>query len=64
MSKKRVLTQKNYYFSGILKIKPKDQVLYNKDSLLMEDDKTLLDYGITIATAKAQAPAQLGLAVR
>lgn len=30
----------------------------------MEDDKTLLDYGITIATAKAQAPAQLGLAVK
>lgn len=30
----------------------------------MEDDKPLQDYGITIATAKAQSPAQLGLAIK
>lgn len=30
----------------------------------MEDENTLQDYGITMSTAKAQAPAQLGLALR
>lgn len=32
--------------------------------MLMDDDKTLQDCGITVVTAKAQCPAQLGLAVR
>ncbi|CAO1422793.1 unnamed protein product [Diamesa hyperborea] len=49
---------------GILKVIPKDQRLYNKDNTLMEDDKQLQDYGITVMTAKAQQPAVLGLAVR
>lgn len=30
----------------------------------MEDDNTLQDYGVTVSTAKAQAPAQLGLTCR
>lgn len=30
----------------------------------MEDDHTLQDYGVTVSTAKAQAPAQLGLTCR
>lgn len=41
-----------------------NQRLYNKENLIMEDDKTLQDYGISMNTAKAQCPAQLGLAVR
>ncbi|XP_055382913.1 elongin-B [Condylostylus longicornis] len=49
---------------GILKVKPSDQILYNKDNIPMEDEQTLLYYGITMSTAKAQAPAQLGLAIR
>ncbi len=48
---------------GILKISPKDQRLY-KDNVQMDDEKQLQDYGITMMTAKAQSPAQLGLAVR
>ncbi|KAI8421209.1 hypothetical protein MSG28_008273 [Choristoneura fumiferana] len=31
---------------------------------LMEDEKTLAEYGLTSATAKAQCPAPIGLAVR
>jgi len=49
---------------GILKVKPIDQRLYNQDNDLMEDEKTLQDYGITMASAKAQAPAQLGLSMK
>lgn len=49
---------------GILKVPPKDQRLYNKDNTLMDDDKQLSEYGITMVTAKAQQPAVLGLAVR
>jgi elongin-B len=49
---------------GILKVAPKDQRLYNKDNALMDDDKQLSEYGITMMTAKAQQPAVLGLAVR
>lgn len=49
---------------GILKFPPKDQRLYNKDNALMDDDKQLSDYGITMMTAKAQQPAVLGLALR
>jgi len=49
---------------GILKVPPKDQRLYNKDNTLMDDDKQLSEYGITMMTAKAQQPAVLGLAVR
>lgn len=49
---------------GILKVPPRDQRLYNKDNQLMEDERTLQECGITVSTAKAQCPAQLGLAVR
>ena len=49
---------------GILKVKPSDQHLYNMDNEIMEDDHPLQDYGITMSSAKAQAPAQLGLSVR
>lgn len=50
--------------SGIIKFKPNDQILYNRENIQMEDDKTLQEYGITMASAKAQAPCQLGLALR
>lgn len=50
-------------FSGILKVSPKNQQLF-KDNAVMEDDKLLQDYGLTSATAKAQSPATIGLAVR
>jgi len=49
---------------GILKVRPCDQCLYNKDNQIMSDDKQLQDFGITMSTAKAQSPAQLGLALR
>lgn len=49
---------------GILKIQPGHQMLFNKDNMVMEDDKLLQDYGITTSTAKPQTPAQLGLAMR
>ncbi|KAK9703268.1 Ubiquitin family [Popillia japonica] len=49
---------------GILKIPPHNQQLFNKDNTIMEDEKTLQDYGLTSTTAKAQSPATVGLAVR
>ncbi|EDW83179.1 uncharacterized protein Dwil_GK22717 [Drosophila willistoni] len=49
---------------GILKVQPIDQRLYNQDNDIMEDESTLQDYGVTVSTAKAQAPAQLGLTFR
>jgi len=49
---------------GILKVRPRDQQVYNKENVLMLDDKQLQDYGITMSSAKAQSPAQLGLATR
>lgn len=49
---------------GILKVKPRDQSLFSEDMVLMEDDNPLHAYGITMHTAKAQAPVQLGLSVR
>uniref|UniRef100_A0A336MEB3 Elongin-B n=1 Tax=Culicoides sonorensis TaxID=179676 RepID=A0A336MEB3_CULSO len=49
---------------GILKIAPRDQRLLSKDNQTMEDDKMLQDYGITMMTARAQSPIQIGLAVR
>lgn len=50
--------------SGILKVRPRDQCLFNKDNQIITDDKQLQDIGITMSTAKAQSPAQLGLALR
>lgn len=49
---------------GILKVLPKDQRLYSKDNTVMDDDKQLQDYGITMVTAKAQQPAVLYLVLR
>ncbi|KAF7994464.1 hypothetical protein HCN44_003936 [Aphidius gifuensis] len=49
---------------GILKIAPDDQQLFNKESTVMADGKSLADYGLNAQTAKAQSPALVGLAVR
>merc|ERR1712228_12824 len=47
---------------GITKKSPTEQRLFNKDDTVMEDDKTLADYGLTNSLAKAQSPAEVGLA--
>ncbi|XP_073992972.1 transcription elongation factor elongin B isoform X1 [Rhodnius prolixus] len=49
---------------GILKVPPENQQLFNKDNQLMDDDKTLQDYGMVASVAKAQCPATVGLAIR
>ena len=49
---------------GITKFTPDDQQLFNKDNVEMEDSHSLLEYGITANSAKAQNPGQIGLAVR
>ncbi|KAK9504789.1 hypothetical protein O3M35_008974 [Rhynocoris fuscipes] len=49
---------------GILKVPPENQQLYNKDNQIMDDDKTLQDYGMVSSVAKAQSPATVGLAIR
>ncbi|XP_063704931.1 elongin-B [Culicoides brevitarsis] len=49
---------------GILKVSPRDQRLFSKDNQQMEDEKLLQDYGITMMTARAQSPIQIGLAIR
>ena len=46
---------------GITKVKPEGQKLFYKDEEL-EDHKQLSDYSLTVNTAKAQAPATIGLA--
>merc|ERR1712110_662034 len=38
------------------------QKLYNHDDTLMDDDKTLADYGMTSTVAKAQTPSEVRLA--
>lgn len=48
---------------GILKRTPEEQRLYKGEGLL-DDSKTLGDCGFTNNTAKAQQPAELGLAVK
>ncbi|XP_071477123.1 elongin-B-like [Diadema setosum] len=48
---------------GITKRSPEDQQLF-KDGETLDDTKTLGDCGLTSNTAKAQAPAMLGLAFR
>jgi transcription elongation factor B subunit 2 len=47
---------------GITKKSPAEQRLYNKDDVIMEDDKTLGEYGLTATLAKPQSPAEVGLA--
>ncbi|XP_011305063.1 transcription elongation factor B polypeptide 2 [Fopius arisanus] len=49
---------------GILKIPPANQQLFNKENVQMSDSKYLSDYGLTAASAKAQCPALVGLAIR
>lgn len=48
---------------GITKVPPENQELY-KDDQIMDPSKTLGDYGLNSSTAKAQAPAQVGLAYK
>jgi hypothetical protein len=50
-------------FTGILKVTPPNQQLF-KENQIMEDDKTLQDYGLTSSSAKAQCPGSIGLAFR
>ena len=47
---------------GITKTPPNQQRLFNRDDLVMEDEKSLADYGMTSTLAKAQTPAEVGLA--
>lgn len=53
-----------FVFSGILKVPPANQQLFNKENNLMNDNKSLSEYGLTSSTAKAQCPALVGLALR
>lgn len=48
---------------GITKVPPEDQILY-KDDQVMQPDRVLGDYVLNCSTAKAQAPAQVGLAYK
>jgi len=48
---------------GILKHKPEDQQLF-KDEEMIDDNKSLLDVGFTSHTARAQSPAEIGLAIK
>ncbi|XP_067123211.1 elongin-B [Centruroides vittatus] len=48
---------------GITQVHPDNQRLY-KDDQLMEDNKTLGEYGLNSANAKAQDPATVGLAYK
>lgn len=52
------------FIPGIIKVAPTRQQLYNKDNQIMTDDKTLQDYGLTSASAKAQCPALVGLCLK
>ncbi|CAN8004035.1 hypothetical protein HPB47_026285 [Ixodes persulcatus] len=49
--------------AGITKVAPENQMLY-KDEQCMDDNKMLTEYGLNSSTAKAQAPATVGLAFR
>jgi len=48
---------------GILKHKPEDQQLF-KDEEMIDDNKSLSDVGFTSLTARAQCPAEIGLAIK
>jgi transcription elongation factor B subunit 2 len=50
-------------FAGILKVPPPNQLLF-KENQIMEDEKSLQDYGLTSNSAKAQCPGSVGLAIR
>jgi len=49
---------------GITKKSPSEQQLYNKEDAVMDEEKSLSDYGLTAALAKAQQPAEVGLAFK
>ncbi|XP_065342939.1 elongin-B [Cloeon dipterum] len=49
---------------GITKVPPADQRLYTTNSAIMEDAKTLQDYGFNATTSKAQNPTSIGLTFR
>ncbi|XP_041348455.1 elongin-B-like isoform X2 [Gigantopelta aegis] len=49
---------------GVCKVEPENQKLFKDDQPLSDDHKSLGDYGFTGATARAQAPATIGLAFR
>ncbi|BES92170.1 unnamed protein product [Nesidiocoris tenuis] len=49
---------------GILKVPPENQQLFNKDNIVMEDDQSLAEYGLSSLVAKAQCPVTVGLAIR
>jgi len=49
---------------GITKKSPSEQQLYNKEDAVMDEEKSLADYGLTAALAKAQQPAEVGLAFK
>ncbi|CAG0912633.1 unnamed protein product [Notodromas monacha] len=48
---------------GMLKVAPANQKL-TKDDCVMEDHKSLSDYGLSFHSARAQNPAIIGLAFR
>jgi len=48
---------------GITKKSPSELQLY-KDDAVMDEEKSLADYGLTAALAKAQQPAEVGLAFK
>lgn len=47
---------------GITKKSTHEQKLFNREESVMDDDKTLADCGLTSSVAKAQSPAEIGLA--
>ena len=49
--------------AGITKVPPENQRLF-KDDDVMDDKKALNDYNLNSNTAKAQAPATIGLAFK
>ncbi len=52
------------FFKGILKKSPEEQRLFDKNNQLMDDTKTLADYGYLATVARAQSPEQIGLAFK
>ncbi|CAI9744454.1 elongation factor B, polypeptide 2 [Octopus vulgaris] len=48
---------------GILKVPPENQRLF-RDETALDDNKTLSDCGYTSSSARAQAPATIGLAFK
>jgi len=49
---------------GITKKSPSEQQLYKDTDAVMDEEKSLADYGLTAALAKAQQPAEVGLAFK